>query len=368
MNWFTLLLVVSLNVCFSLATTAKIMTPSSRMKCTGVNVCEIEGTTLKFFLIGDTGGNPIFGATYAQNKVAQSMASANTDDQYSFIINTGDLIYWNGVNNIHDDRFEKTFENTYDLDNLLIPFYMVYGNHDYLGDIDAMVEYTNFSNKWTFPAKYYTINYAIAKTVKVSFIMLDTIELCGNTVEMNKESSKFEWFWAKQHSPKGPDNSTAADIQWEWIKTQLRTNTANYLFVVGHYPIYSASNHGPTNCMLEKLDPLLRQYNVTAYFSGHDHNLQDISHFDKTTNTNMQYIISGAGAYVDRSMKNKNSIPSGSLKYFYPPSKWNVFSTLGLTRGAYIDVSITEKEASFQFMRGDNEKQHSLSLPSRQNE
>lgn len=52
---------------------------------------------------------------------------------------------------------------------------------------------------------------------------------------------------------------------------------ANYLFVAGHYPIYSVSEHGSFKCLESKLDPLLRKYNVNAYLSGHDHNLQVIS-------------------------------------------------------------------------------------------
>lgn len=49
---------------------------------------------------------------------------------------------------------------------------------------------------------------------------------------------------------------------------------ADFLFVSGHYPIYSTCEHGPFECLINKLDPLLRHYNVNAYFSGHDHNLQ----------------------------------------------------------------------------------------------
>lgn len=50
--------------------------------------------------------------------------------------------------------------------------------------------------------------------------------------------------------------------------------SADYLLVGGHYPIYSVGLHGPTECLMNRLYPLVQTYNVTAYMAGHDHNLQ----------------------------------------------------------------------------------------------
>lgn len=49
---------------------------------------------------------------------------------------------------------------------------------------------------------------------------------------------------------------------------------ADYLLVAGHHPVYSVGMHGTNHCLLQKLKPLLDEYKVTAYFSGHDHNMQ----------------------------------------------------------------------------------------------
>ena len=51
-------------------------------------------------------------------------------------------------------------------------------------------------------------------------------------------------------------------------------NRAEYLVVAGHYPVYSGGIHGSTKCLVDRLQPLLREYHATAYFSGHDHSMQ----------------------------------------------------------------------------------------------
>ncbi len=50
--------------------------------------------------------------------------------------------------------------------------------------------------------------------------------------------------------------------------------SADFLFVLGHYPIYSIGESGNTQCLIDRLNPLLHKHNVTAYIAGHDHNLQ----------------------------------------------------------------------------------------------
>ncbi len=54
----------------------------------------------------------------------------------------------------------------------------------------------------------------------------------------------------------------------------LIIHSAPYLIVSGHYPVYSVAEHGPTQCLVDRLRPLLHQYQATTYLCGHDHNLQ----------------------------------------------------------------------------------------------
>ena len=66
------------------------------------------------------------------------------------------------------------------------------------------------------------------------------------------------------------ENEQAANAQWEWLEAQLTTSTADFLWVAGHYPIYSAGSDGTTPLLVTKLLPLLQQFNA-HYISGHDH-------------------------------------------------------------------------------------------------
>ena len=62
--------------------------------------------------------------------------------------------------------------------------------------------------------------------------------------------------------------------QLQYIEAQLQEaalNPPSWLLVVGHYPVFSAGEHGDTTELKTYLLPLLEKYNVDAYFCGHDH-------------------------------------------------------------------------------------------------
>ena len=55
--------------------------------------------------------------------------------------------------------------------------------------------------------------------------------------------------------------------------------------------VWSISLHGPTEVLVERLRPMLIKYNVSAYFCGHEHDMQHIREWNGT----VEYFISGAG-------------------------------------------------------------------------
>ena len=78
-----------------------------------------------------------------------------------------------------------------------------------------------------------------------------------------------------------------------------------------HHTVWSVGHHGPTDILVEKLNPMLVKYKVAAYFSGHDHDMQHIN------DSNVQYFLSGAGHLVEPSQKHMVSKHIYRSSYVY---------------------------------------------------
>ncbi|KAI6225391.1 Tartrate-resistant acid phosphatase type 5 [Aphelenchoides fujianensis] len=382
----------------AVASDARTLTPRDRLACTDGRVCHLDKDFLDFFVIGDTGGLALdlggeylnfIKATEVQERLAKSMLAGRQRPE--FIIDTGDNVYFNGVDNVFDSRFETVFEEVYSHDNLLVPFFMIAGNHDHLGNISAQIEYTKYSSRWTFPKLYYKLSYSFARgTRTVDIVFIDTIVLCGNSIDVGGRSV-FSWLLARRRVPNRPDPQWAdeAERQWKWVEQQLSDSTADYLFVVGHYPIYSISSHGNVQCLIDRLDPLLRRFQVSAYISGHDHNIQFFRIDDTnspqseirtygTSNTHkhketflgrpnyyrkgvstMHYLVSGAGSRTDFSTDNADRVPAEPV--FHYPKKHDVPAwkrllhapELGYGWGGFVRFEVRNDSADLYFYTGD---------------
>lgn len=66
-----------------------------------------------------------------------------------------------------------------------------------------------------------------------------------------------------------------------------------WLFVAGHYPVFSVGTNGDTDELQTYLQPLLERYKVDAYFSGHDHMSEHLQR------NGVDYFVAGAGAMTD---------------------------------------------------------------------
>uniref|UniRef100_A0A915I4F7 Calcineurin-like phosphoesterase domain-containing protein n=1 Tax=Romanomermis culicivorax TaxID=13658 RepID=A0A915I4F7_ROMCU len=165
---------------------------------------------------------------------------------------------------------------------------------------------------------------------------------------------------ASSSKPKGPKDRHLAEKRWKWIENQLSNSTAEYLFIAGHYPVYSTADHGPTQCLIDKLNPLMQKYNVTAYLSGHDHNLQHLR--VNLNDTLLNYVISGAGAFTDVSTANLKNVPPNSSLFSYPRSSWfNILNNAGIgTDGGFVLVKLDSKSANFTYFNGYKEKLYSF--------
>lgn len=108
------------------------------------------------------------------------------------------------------------------------------------------------------------------------------------------------------------------ETYWNNLEKSLRTiyeSKVSYKIIVAHHPIYSIGSHGSSQCLIEKLLPLLFRYKIQLYLSGHDHNLQHLTGSNLESNVDM--MISGSGGKVQNlSKKNSKKVPNNCSKFF----------------------------------------------------
>ncbi|XP_038640867.1 tartrate-resistant acid phosphatase type 5-like isoform X1 [Scyliorhinus canicula] len=297
---------------------------------------------IRFMALGDWGGLPFSPyTTPVEKSTAQQMGVVAETMGTDFVLSLGDNFYYNGIYSLTDKRFQETFEEIFSAESLKdVPWFVVAGNHDHLGNVTAQIEYSKVSKRWNFPYYYYDLNFTIADSnTTVTILMLDTVLLCGNSDD----------FQGKE--PEAPKDYMVANTQLEWVRAKLKNSRSDFLIVAGHYPVWSIAEHGPTKCLVQKLYPLLTQYRVSAYFSGHDHNLQFIQDGD-----GIGYVVSGAGNFMEYSTKHKHLVPKEWLKFFYADIR---------SLGGFAYVEITPEQMMITYIEALGKSLYQTTIPRR---
>lgn len=218
----------------------------------------------------------------------------------------------------HAKRFQQTWADVYTSPSLEIPWYLVAGNHDHYGNVTAQIEYSkqftpDTGRSWNFPSLYHTKTFS-ADGVTVDLVFIDTVDLSGNTEgfeEVNGEENPY------YYDPLPPRTRESAADQWDWIEAQLQSSTADYLFVAGHFPVYSVCQHGNTQNLIDNLKPLLVKYNVTGYLAGHDHCMSVV----KEPDFPLYYIVSGNANFCCTQPDHLEDIPVDKELEWYAAGK-----------------------------------------------
>jgi hypothetical protein len=258
-------------------------------------VLNLKKHSLNFLLVSDWGWNG-FGE---QTAVANQMAKTADQIDPKFIISCGDNFQINGIQSINDPLWMTSYENIYKTPGLLIDWYPVLGNHDYKGNPEAEVKYSEISRRWRMPSRYYTVVKKVNDSISARFIFTDTPPMVN---EYYKEKGEYSDV-SKQ--------DTAKELLW--LKDVLSNAKEQWIFVIGHHPVFSASpKHGNTPELIKKFKPLFDKYNVDFYFCGHDHDMQHL----KPVGSKVDYIVTGSGGEVRKTGKDANSVFSLSESGF----------------------------------------------------
>lgn len=233
----------------------------------------------KFIVIGDWGRN----GDDHQLEVADQLLHQVIKYKPGFIISTGDNFYPNGVRSVHDPLWKYSFEDIYKSYHLQIDWYAILGNHDYLGDPDAQVEYSKLSRRWNMPARYFAKTIGVRGSEKKAiFLFIDTNSLIP------------QFYDNPTYGPNVAKTDTLA--QKNWMKEMLTSKDEEiaWKIVVGHHPMYTGGRvEGYDTIAIRKsLEAYFKELGVDLYISGHDHSLQYLE------KDGIRQIISGSASEV----------------------------------------------------------------------
>ena len=205
-----------------------------------------------------------------------------------FIVSTGDNFYPNGVQSTRDHNWLASFEDIYTAQSLQSDWFVVLGNHDYRGEPQAEIDYSQVDRKWHMPARYYSKLIFIDEdsTEGVLLVFIDTTPFLS------------ESYQGDQHHVMDQDTA----LQRIWLEKTLRETPAKvkWKFVFGHHPVYTGGGRMKAKETVEMKNlfkPIFEKYRVNAYICGHDHNLQYIKPPGHTN-----YFVSGAGSELSKTV------------------------------------------------------------------
>lgn len=265
---------------------------------------------LTFFVLGDWGRS----GNLEQKKVANSMGLWGDYLNPDFIISTGDNFYCCGVASTTDHQWKTSFENVYHHKSLKTYWYPVLGNHDYMGNPQAQVDYSTKYNRWKMLDRYYSIVRTTNDGERIRFIFLDT----------NPFVAKYR---------RRTDHADIATVdtlrQIQWLDSTLKVSVRNneQVVVTGHHPIYSSgTGHGSTEELFGNFKVMFDHYKVKIYLAGHEHDLQHQKKQGETTH----YFVSGGGSEIRPTGKTEGltRFAKGNLGYLilgYKNQTWNAW-------------------------------------------
>ncbi|MFA6873922.1 MAG: metallophosphoesterase [Bacteroidaceae bacterium] len=228
-----------------------------------------------FYIANDLGRN----GYYDQKPIAELMGTMGEEVGPEFVLATGDIHHFEGVRSVNDPLWMTNYELIYSHPGLMIDWYPVLGNHEYRGNTQAVLDYSNVSRRWNMPARYYTKTFS-EKGTTMRIVWIDTAPLIDKYRNENDTYPDA----CKQDMKK----------QLAWIDSVLTVAKEEWVIVAGHHPIYAqtAKDDSERADMQARLDPILRKHKVDMYVCGHIHNFQHI----RVKGSSIDYVVNSAGS------------------------------------------------------------------------
>ncbi|MDD4514242.1 metallophosphoesterase [Massilibacteroides sp.] len=221
---------------------------------------ELPDNSFNFIIATDLGRN----GYYDQKPIAHQMGETADQLGIEFVIASGDVFHYDGVQSVNDPLWMTNFESIYSHPELQVEWYPLLGNHEYRGNTQAVIDYSQVSRRWCMPDRYYTQSYDLENGATLRIVYIDTPSL----IDKYRNGKK-----------KYPDaGHQDMEKQLAWIDSTLNASTETWKIVVGHHPVFAetSKDENERTDMQARVAPLLKKYKVDYYICGHIHNFQHI--------------------------------------------------------------------------------------------
>lgn len=242
----------------------------------------VSFSQIRLFVANDLGRN----GYYEQKPIAELMGRMAEQDDVEAVLALGDTHHYMGVESVTDPLWITNFELIYSHPELQVPWYPILGNHEYRGNTQAVVDYSQVSRRWQMPARYYSKVFE-DDGVSLRVVFVDTTPLID---KYHKDTADY------------PDVAQQnMDAQLDWLDKELAQAKENWVVVVGHHPIYADTpkSSSERTDLQQRLDPILRRHQVNMYICGHIHNFQHV----RIAGTRMDYVVNSSGSLSRQEVK-----------------------------------------------------------------
>jgi tartrate-resistant acid phosphatase type 5 len=239
------------------------------------------------------------------------------------VVSVGDNFYkgaeydYDGVMSAQDSKWETLWNQMYKGILGRVPWFSTLGNHDWYGNVETQIQYSQYNPRWVIPGFLYSkiVYFGPGGQYRAAFIMIDTDLLAngyhGDTNPLMRENFK-RLGWTPQNR--------MLEQQFSWIQQTLeRYKDFDYIFVSGHHPLETCPTR--ETWYMPKLKELLLRYRVSIYIFGHVHGLH-LAQRDQTV-----FLMSGAGSRTEGVCPGSSGWAPDSYSYGYSLIK--VFGSQG---------------------------------------
>ena len=252
-------------------------TSKSTATDTAARLTAIDEDNFNFIVANDLGRN----GYYDQKPIAESMGELAEEIDIEFVAAAGDVHHFEGVASVSDPLWMTNYELIYSHPELMLDWYPVLGNHEYRGNTQAVIDYSDVSRRWVMPDRYYTKSFEVGDSSTLRIVWIDTTPLID---KYHKEAEESYRDVAAQ----------SIDEQLRWIDSTLAQADETWTIVIGHHPIYADTDKDDEERenLQERVDTILRKYDVDMYIGGHIHNFQHI----RVPGSDIDYVVNTSGS------------------------------------------------------------------------